>query len=199
MNRNKPILSEFEGGRVRNFAFMKKLKLDLKNCYGIKSLVHEFDFADQNVYAIYAPNGSMKSSLAQTFRDVSNGIPSKDRIFLNRPTSRSITDETGTPIPDSEVFVISPYEEEFSAGGKTSTLLVNATLKKEYDALHAEIERIKGSLLDALKKQSGSKRDIEEEISTAILKENNLRNALTRVKDEVGRLKDTSLSNKNFG
>jgi hypothetical protein len=182
----------------RNFAYMKKLIIDLKNCYGIKSLVHEFDFTEQNVYAIYAPNGSMKTSLAQTFKDVTQDVDSKDRIFLKRVTSRVITDENGTSIPPSDVFVISPYEQEFDPTEKTSTLLVNAPLKKEYEALHREIESAKELLLKTLKKQSGSKRDLEEEISTAITKDNNFRNALRRVKDEVHGLKDTSLSEVQY-
>ena len=47
-----------------------ELKLDLENCYGIRKLKAEFDFAKSKAYAIYAPNGAMKSSLAKTFQDI---------------------------------------------------------------------------------------------------------------------------------
>jgi ABC-type Mn2+/Zn2+ transport system ATPase subunit len=72
---------------------MEKLKINLEYCYGIKKMTEEIDFSEQNVIAIYAPNGSMKSSLAQTFLDLSNGEKSKDRFFPSRITNRKITDE----------------------------------------------------------------------------------------------------------
>jgi hypothetical protein len=75
---------------------MKKLTFDLENCYGIKALKAHFDFSGRRAYALYAPNGSMKTSLAQTFKDVADRAPSKDRIFPTRVCKRSITDEAGT-------------------------------------------------------------------------------------------------------
>jgi len=54
-----------------------KLTVDLKNCYGIESLRQEFDFSRRSnsnsvnpAYAIYAPNGLMKTSFAKTFADL---------------------------------------------------------------------------------------------------------------------------------
>ena len=52
--------------RSRGFV-MNRVTVDLKNCYGIKKLKHAFDFTQQKAYAIYAPNGSMKSSFAEAF------------------------------------------------------------------------------------------------------------------------------------
>ena len=63
---------------------MKTLTIDLENCYGIRKLEKSFDFSKTNAIAIYAPNGSMKSSLAQTFQDIATGTDSKDRIFPER-------------------------------------------------------------------------------------------------------------------
>ncbi len=60
---------------------MNKLNVDLENCYGIKKLAKQFDFSKQKAYAIYAPNGAMKSSLAKTFKDIAEGEASSDRIF----------------------------------------------------------------------------------------------------------------------
>ena len=45
---------------------MRSVKIDLKNCYGIRSLQRELDFSSKPAYALYAPNGVMKSSLAET-------------------------------------------------------------------------------------------------------------------------------------
>jgi len=49
---------------------MNKVSVDLQNCYGIRKLQHEFDFSQRRAYAIYAANGAMKSSFAQTFKDI---------------------------------------------------------------------------------------------------------------------------------
>src|SRR3990167_6667170 len=50
---------------------MKNLKISLKNCYGIQSLDENFEFLSSqpngNAYAIYAPNGLMKTSFTKTF------------------------------------------------------------------------------------------------------------------------------------
>ncbi len=63
---------------------MDTVKIYLKNCYGIKSLQRDFDFSKTRAYALYAPNGVMKSSLAQTFQDAAAMGLSADRIFKDR-------------------------------------------------------------------------------------------------------------------
>lgn len=68
---------------------METVSIDLENCYGIKKLQAKFDFSSAKACAVYAPNGSMKSSLAQTFQDVADGATSKDRIFPARVCSAS--------------------------------------------------------------------------------------------------------------
>ena len=97
---------------------MKKLNVDLENCYGIKKLQTQFDFSQHKAYAIYAPNGAMKSSLAQTFKDVADAAASKDRIFPARVCSRKITDENGVDLPKESVLVIRPYDEDLRPHGK---------------------------------------------------------------------------------
>ena len=165
---------------------MKKLSIELENCYGIRTLKREFDFTEQRAYAIYAPNGAMKSSLAQTFMDVADGIPSKDRVFPARATVRKITDENGTELPKESVLVIRPYDEFFGHTEKTSTLLVDAKLRTEYEKLHEEIDKAKATLLQALKEQSGSKMDLEREVSSTFMKrEDKFYDALFSVKDEL--------------
>ncbi|MEP7247380.1 MAG: hypothetical protein ABI885_27365 [Gammaproteobacteria bacterium] len=118
---------------------MKALTIELENCYGIRKLTAKLDFSKTNAIAIYAPNGSMKTSLAQTFQDIASGTPSKDRIFPSRPCKRIVRDEAGADIPRDNVLVVRPYEESMGHTSKTSTLLVNPTLRKEYETLHAEI------------------------------------------------------------
>jgi len=170
---------------------MKTLHLDLSNCYGIKKLEADFDFAQHKAYAIYAPNGAMKSSLAHTFKDLANGVPSKDVIFPTRVCSRTIADETGTEIPKEQVLVVAPYDEVLGHTEKTSTLLVDTKLRTEYEALHVDIDKAKDIFLKALREQSKSKKDLEKEISTTFTKsETEFYRALIRVKDEVVAQKD---------
>lgn len=174
---------------------MKTLKLDLKNCYGIKRLKHEFDFSEHRVVAVYAPNGAMKSSLASTFKDLSEGVPSKDRIFAARTSARQIVDESGVEIGKEKVVSIKPYDEVLGHTEKTSTLLVNAALRKEYEALHANIEAAKELFLKSLQELSGSKKDLEKEISSTFTKsDSEFSKALFRVEKEMKDQKDAPYS-----
>jgi hypothetical protein len=165
---------------------MKKLKIDLANCYGIKALTTELDFSQHKAFAVYAPNGVMKSSLAHTFKDVAENVASKDVIFPARTSVRTITDENGTALTKEEVLVVAPYDEVLGHTEKTSTLLVDAKLRQEYEALHRDIDKAKDIFLKALKEQSKSKKDLEAEISSAFTKsEKEFYRALIRIKDEV--------------
>lgn len=165
---------------------MKKLNIDLANCYGIKELHTQFDFSRDTAYGIYAPNGVMKSSLARTFKDIQDGAQSKDIIFQSRVCSRNVTDETGAPLSKDNVLVVPPYDEVFGHTEKTSTLLVNATLRTEYEKLSVDSDNAKELFLRALKELSGSKKDIEKEISSTFTKgDDKFYAALVRVKDEV--------------
>ena len=178
---------------------MKTLNIDLENCYGIKSLQTKFDFSKAKACAVYAPNGSMKSSLAQTFQDVADGTASKDRIFTTRVCRREITDEAGADLPKESVLVVRPYDEVLGHSAKTSTLLVNPLLRKEYEALYADIEAAKEALLKALKVQSGSKKDIEKELSiTFTARADQFYVALNRIRDEVSEMPDSPLATVSY-
>lgn len=164
---------------------MQKLSIKLKNCYGIKKLEKEFDFSDSNTFTIYAPNGVMKTSFAKTFKDLSLGILSKDLIFAERETTREIKKEDGTELEPANVFVIEPYNENFNSE-KISTLLVNKELKEKYDKIHLKIDEEKEKLLKELRKLSGLKNEIENEISvTFTSEEDRLFDSLGRIEKEV--------------
>src|SRR5215213_249641 len=178
---------------------MNKLTLALKNCYGIKKLNFKFDFSQERVYALYAPNGVMKSSLAQTFEDEATGATSADRIFPTRVPSRKITDENGDALSNESILVVRPYDPEFGHSQRTSTLLLDAKLKKEYDALHAEIDSSRELLLKALKEQSQSKKPLEQEISSTFTSgDNQFDLALGRIKGELLTQKDTPFADVQY-
>ena len=178
---------------------MNKMTVDLENCYGIKKLQTKFDFTQHKVYAIYAPNGAMKSSLAQTFKDVADATSSKDRIFPTRVCSRKISDENGVDLPRESVLVLPPYDEVFGHTEKTSILLVDTKLRKEYEQLHVAIDSSKAVFLKALKEQSHSKKDLEKEISSTFTKsEDEFYVALIRIRDELLAQKDAPFSDIHY-
>jgi ABC-type lipoprotein export system ATPase subunit len=183
--------------RQRGFV-MDRVTVDLNNCYGIKKLRHTFDFSQTSAYALYAPNGVMKSSFAQTFQDIAAGVPSVDRIFLTRPTARRITDQAGNELVPQQVLVLGPYNEQLAPNEKTSTLLVDDKLRKEYAQLHVEIDKAAKALLTAIKTQAKSKADFESEISSAFTSGDDLKTALTRIRAELEKQTDTPFADVQY-
>lgn len=133
---------------------MQKISINLSNCYGIGRLQCVFDFTNVDAYSVYAPNGFMKTSLSKTFLDLSRDKESSDLIHPDRETKREIRDENGTDLKPEQVFVIEPYNENFDSD-KTSLLLVNQTIKRQYDDALKKIEAKKDELFRKLKQRSG--------------------------------------------
>ena len=133
---------------------MKKISIRLENCYGIGKLNYVFDFSEANAYSVYAPNGFMKTSLSKTFLDLSRNKDTSDLIHPERKTTREIKVEDGSDLKPEQVFVIEPYNESFDSE-KTSLLLVNQTIKKQYDEALKKIEDSKSGLFKRLKQRSG--------------------------------------------
>lgn len=143
------------------------LKIRFENCYGIKSLSHDFDFSIKKLFSIYAPNGTMKTSFAKTCKDYSGNKTTSDIIFPERVTRREIKNEADIDIPSEQVFVIEPYIEKYKSD-RLSTLLVNSTLKNRYEEILEAIDREKGNLTSKLKQLSGLTsrgNPIEEELN----------------------------------
>lgn len=177
---------------------MERVKIDLKNCYGIKALNRELDFKKARAYAIYAPNGVMKSSLAQTFQDAAKGEDSRDRIFPDRKTERHFHDEAGKEIEGERVLVVGPYDPDFGPTEKTSTLLVDPRLRKEYEQLQLDIAAAKAAFLKAIRAHSGSKADFQEEIIRAFTADEPFEVAVGRIRDELSKQTDAPFSDANY-
>lgn len=143
------------------------LKIRFENCYGIKSLSHDFDFSNKKVFSIYAPNGTMKTSFAKTCKDYSGNKTTSDIIFPERVTLREIKNEADIDILSEQVFVIEPYIEKYKSD-RLSTLLVNSALKNRYEEILEAIDKEKGNLISKLKQLSGLTsrgNPIEEELN----------------------------------
>lgn len=165
---------------------MKRVNLKLKNCHGISELEAKFDFRKGNAAAIYAPNGTMKTSLARTFKDYSHGTMTTDHMFPDRETVRDIVDGTGSNLDPSDIVVISSYDEEVGPTESTSTLLVHASLRKEYESLQVDVNAASATLVSALKSQSNTRQDIRKEISLSFTRdEESFFVALIRVEEEI--------------
>ena len=169
---------------------MNNVSVNLQNCYGIKSLTYNFDFSNKQAFAIYAPNGAMKSSFALTFNDLSNGNLPKDRIFPDRCTLANVYGDGGAPIAGDRILVILSYDEEFGPSEKTCTLLVDQKLRAKFTEIQELVDNAKNDLLDVLLQQSKSKSDLEKEISLAIMRTpNEFSSAIFRIRDEIKHLK----------
>lgn len=147
------------------------LSIDLKYCYGINSLKHNFAFTS-NTFLIYASNGSMKSSLAQTFDDISEGkkdIKPRDRYFKDRPSKYEILSD-GKPINPKSVLVIHPYNSGLDTDA-IGRVLVNEKLKKDYKDSQSKILEAKDELFGHVEQMAGlTKSEIEIEIHKTYMK-----------------------------
>lgn len=161
------ISTEKSGSPVPN------LKVKLNNCYGIREFEEEFKFDEGSnlqgktkCYAIYAPNGSMKSSFADTFYAVQENIKGepRDRMYPERKPVCSILWD-GTPIDPKTIYVIKTINDKAfdEAPAGAARLLVNEKLKKEYQEVYTKLEAEKDSFITKLKKISGSS-DCESEL-----------------------------------
>lgn len=143
---------------------MNKLSLSLRNCYGIASLAHTLDFSGGRNVAVYASNGTMKSSLARVFRDIKKGEKPRDRIFKDADSECVILCD-GDPIPPDSIMVFDPdevvNEVETSAG-----ILVNADLCGKYNAT---IEKMEGDMERLVRRLNKLSKVAKEKIRPTIL------------------------------
>lgn len=143
---------------------MEKVKIEINNCYGISCLEKEFTFTEKHsTHVVYAPNGVMKTSFANVLNDYSLGQESRDLIYKSRISTRKITDVNGDEIEKESIFVIRPLESTFKSN-KVSTLLVNDDLRKRYANIHENIDIEKEKFLKELRKISGIRNNIENEL-----------------------------------
>lgn len=127
---------------------MKKLKMNLENCYGIQKMQREIDFSEKNVGIIYAPNGTMKSSLAKTFEAIRDGRNVEEKIFGSN-SAYTIVDEKGFNISPESIIVINPFDEKTYEN--QGMLMANPILRKKYLLIHKSIDDKKESLFEDVK------------------------------------------------
>lgn len=131
---------------------MQKLKLDLQNCYGIKQMNETIDYSNNNVAIIYAPNGTMKSSLAKTFEAIRDDRQVEEKIY-GLKSLYSISDEDNVALSKEKIIVINPFDENAYEG--QGLLMANEPLRIAYLNIHATIESKKESLYSKIKETLG--------------------------------------------
>ncbi|MDO4902139.1 MAG: hypothetical protein Q4A21_01105 [bacterium] len=138
-----------------------KLEINLKNCFGIENMNQSFDFKDDSkAIAIYAKNGTMKTSFAKTFEYIQKGEREniKDIIFDVSGEADILVDEN--PIESSQIFVIKSLVQKYESA-KLTQLLVSDEIRNLTSQLLAK----KQSILKTLSGLSGTKIDsIEQNI-----------------------------------
>lgn len=154
---------------------MNELRIALRNCHGIGTLNERIPFANNKRHlAVYASNGSMKSSLAKTFMDVREGRDPHDHIYPERPHSCRITDENKNGIPPEAILVVDPYDNVRITADMSLDILVRSDLREEYAKASATIKENRAALLKMLHEQSGiprSRGSPRDEMEDTVLKD----------------------------
>jgi len=143
---------------------MNRLKISFKNCYGIQSLGHEFDFGigtpakpKSKAYSIYAPNGLMKSSFAKTFGALAKGESPREERYGRQ--SSCVIEADGVAISPSAIYVLKAEIDIKTESPAITDILVNPESKARYDELLIDIEKWKTKLIVALNKATKVKKD----------------------------------------
>lgn len=96
---------------------MKELRIKLTNSFGIGKLDHKFYLSeDDNVIMIYAPNGTMKTSLARSFLSIEENHKPEDLVINSRNTLCSITFD-GIDILPEQIYVYKNKEIQIAQEG----------------------------------------------------------------------------------
>ncbi len=129
-------------------------------------MAYEFDFAgspSQSSYAIYAPNGFMKSSFARTFEDISKGESPKDERYQRQTVCKILRD--GANIDPASIYVFRSEIDKNEDTASVSNILVDANDKARYDSLVLNLEKLKKRLEINLNRVTGvRKEDIAKQI-----------------------------------
>lgn len=173
------------------------LSLNLENCYGIGKLETELKFKHKG-YAVYAPNGVMKTSFAKTMMDLSMGNEPCDLAFPERNSIFEVT-LNGLPLKKEEIFVVESYDKSYSSN-EVSTLLANAELRERYEGVHKEIGAAKQALDKKLRSLAGygqkSRENVEEIIENIF--GDSYYDALCHLEPELAEIEDTELGDANY-
>lgn len=164
---------------------MKKLTVQLQNCFGIRKLYHEFDFSQRRSVLIYAPNGVMKSSFAKTFECISKGESPSDQIFHDNVSEWHVLWDRESIEPE-KIFVSNAAQNLPDAEERITTLLATKELKDKYDAIYKTLAGAKNNFIKRLKEVSQSS-DCESELvqTFKVTDKDNLFDCLSTLQERI--------------
>ncbi len=139
---------------------MKKIEIDISNCYGITklnttfNLVNEKDHKNSRIISIYAPNGTMKTSLTKCFKDWQDKKESKDPRTDTIGTKSISIDDNELNNDDeisNKIHVIQSYIQNYKSNDNNiQKLLLNTDLQQELTKATEELEEAKNNLSNTL-------------------------------------------------
>jgi hypothetical protein len=135
---------------------LEKIKIDISNCYGITklnttfNLGYEKDHKHSRIISIYAPNGTMKTSLTKCFKDWQDKKESKD-LRTDTIGTKSISIDDNKLNNDDEIsdkiHVIQSYIQNYKSNDNNiQKLLLNTDLQQELTKATEELEKAKNNL-----------------------------------------------------
>lgn len=169
---------------------METLKVKLQNCYGITHLEdYEFDFRSTvggnsraKAYAIYAPNGTMKSSFSKTFYDLQNGNEPKEEVYRRQPIWSVLVDDV--TVAKETIYVLKADIDISKDSQSVTNILVNPEDKNEYDELVIDLDKCQSKVINKLNKVSKLKKDL---VAPTLIRDFNAR-SLTNALEEASKL-----------
>lgn len=165
---------------------MDSFKVNLKNCHGIKKLNYSFPFDNNkenkknaDVFLLYASNGIMKTSFANTFKDLCEGIMPQNIFTNDKPVYKVSIIENGKEIElksssdfKNNIFVVSSMDESFDFSD-TAPLIYDSEIRKKYDEIFNNIINIENDFFKKIKSKSrikiGKNQDLKYSLETLIL------------------------------
>ena len=146
------------------------IKINWKNCFGIKQLEHEFKYQEnKNIQLLYAPNGTMKTSFAKTMKYLSGQSKDKpcDQLHQDKESYFDVLVD-GNVVDKDSLFVVNG-DDAIDSSTSFVNFLASSELKTKYDEIYGKLIQEKNSLMTKLKSVSKST-NCEGEITEAFVK-----------------------------
>lgn len=147
-----------------------KLEISLNNCFGIGKFNSSYDLSNDNTIMIYAPNGTMKTSLARTILCLENNHNAADFIDETKESSYSFMLD-GKKLESTQVYVYKTEDNQIEPNGIFNLEEDNVksfVSSPRYETLFNSILRPIDSILEDINKRfnefSCGKIDFHEEV-----------------------------------
>lgn len=176
---------------------MNTLNVELENCYGITKLNYTFKFDSKNAFLIYASNGIMKTSFTKTFNAIINGKEPEEEIF-GLTSKYKISDENDNSVTAENTLVVESYDESYLSKN-VSALLMNESLKKEYDKSTKDLIDAKNDFFKTVEISFPKGTNFESEFNRVFETDNMLEELEKMVDNGFGKPYPIDFSTINYG